>query len=232
MKLKAIRRSSLVNDVVERLREIIERGELLAGDRLPSESELVEQLGVSRTALREAVGRLETIGVLKVERGRGMFVGDRSSLTSCAKLVRSAMAVSPKELLKYLEFRSAIEYYAVRHVAQSATRVQSDELAELCDQIDRQEHDDVEAIHRDLRFHLRLVELTGNELMRNVMEVIQEFAVASMVQTTPRPRDRRESRQRHLAIVKAIQSRDPAAAEAAMRKHMARTRARLEELIA
>lgn len=228
MKLRAIPRSSLVDEVVERLRDIIEQGELAAGDRLPSETELVQQLGVSRTVLREAVGRLETIGVLSVQRGRGMFVGDRSSLTNCVQLVRSAMAISPKELLKFLELRSAIEFYAARQVAVAAGDDEIAELEELCDRIDRPEGDDVEAMQRDLEFHLKLAELTGNELIRNVMQVIQEFALAGMVYTTPKPRDREESHDRHRAIVDAIRAHDPEAAERAMRRHMDRTRSRLE----
>jgi len=228
VKLKSLTRSSLVDEVVEQLQGIIERGSLAAGQRLPTESELAAQLGVSRTVLREAVGRLETIGVVRVERGRGMFVGDRSGLNGCVQLVRSALAISPRELLTFLEFRWAIEVHAARRAAEQATDEQIAELESLAARIDEGDHDDVEAMRRDLEFHLRLVELTGNELMRTVMEIIQQFALAGMVQTTPTPRDRDESRQRHVSIVRAIAARDPQRAEQAMHEHMERTRERLQ----
>jgi GntR family transcriptional repressor for pyruvate dehydrogenase complex len=227
--LQSVPRSSLVEAVEDRLRHVVEQGQLQPGDRLPTESELAVQLGVSRTVLREAVGRLETIGVLTVRRGRGTFVGDRSSLKNCVKLVTSAMAISPKELLKFLELRSAIEYYAVRKAAETASDEQVAELQAACHGIDAEGHDDLEAMHRDLGFHLKLVEFTGNELMHNVMEVIQRFALAGMVQTTPTPRDRADSRCRHGAIVAAIRAHNPVAAEDAMRAHMNGTRRRLEQ---
>lgn len=232
MKLKTLARSSLVDEVVEQIRGIIERGSMAAGARLPSESVLAAQLGVSRTVLREAVGRLETIGVVRVERGRGMFVGDRSALNGCVQMVRSALAISPRELLTFLEFRWAIEVHAARRAAEKATPEQVAELEALAVGIDHGDHDDMEAMRRDLAFHLRLVELTGNELMRTVMEIIQQFALAGMVQTTPSPRDREESHARHLSIVRAIATRDPRLAEQAMHEHMERTRERLQARLA
>lgn len=203
-----------------------------AGQRLPSESVLAAQLGVSRTVLREAVGRLEAIGVVRVERGRGMFVGDRSGLNGCVQMVRSALAISPRELLTFLEFRWAIEVHAARRAAETATPEQIAELGALAARIDEGNHDDIEAMRRDLAFHLRLVELTGNELMRTVMEVIQQFALAGMVQTTPTPRDRHVSHDRHLSIVRAIATRDPQLAEQAMHEHMEHTRERLRARLA
>lgn len=230
VKLPAIARDSLVDVAVQRIRMLVEQGGFAAGSRLPGEQDLASQLGVSRTVLREAISRLETIGVLTVQRGRGTFVGDRSSLHNCAKLVRSAMAISPKETSKFAEFRSALECHAARRAAERATPQDVDELQELCDRIDAPGLDDLEAMRRDFRFHLRLVEISGNELMASVLQVLQEFVLVGMMQTTPSPRDREESRQRHAAIVRAIRERDPAAAEDAMRDHMQTTLGLLEKL--
>ncbi len=230
MTVQAIPRSSLVDAVVEQIRDIIEQGELAAGDRLPTESSLAKQLGVSRTVLREAIGRLETIGVLSVRRGLGMYVGDRSSLNSCVKLVRSAMAISPKELSQFTEFRQALECYCVRRAAELASPGDVEELAELCRRIDREGENYLESMRWDFRFHLKIVEISGNPLLLQVMEVIQEFALAGMAKTTPRPRDRVESHRRHMAIVDAIRSGDPARAESSMRQHMHETLSRLRDL--
>ena len=64
MRVEPITRTSLVDVVIERIRQVIDEGGMTSGDRLPSESELVESLQVSRTVLREAIGRLETMGLL------------------------------------------------------------------------------------------------------------------------------------------------------------------------
>jgi GntR family transcriptional repressor for pyruvate dehydrogenase complex len=230
LKISPVGRQSLVDTVVERIREVIEQGPLKPGDRLPTEAELTEQLGVSRTVVREAVSQLETLGLLSVQRGRGMFVGNGSSLSSCVKMLRTALALSPKELVQFTEFRKAIECYAARRAAERATPEDLAELERLCDAMDREGREDLEAMQLDFQFHRKIMALTGNPLMGSVLEVVQEFVLAAMVKTTPQPRDREQSHRRHLSIVRAIRSGDPDAAEKAMEAHMERTLSLLEEM--
>jgi GntR family transcriptional repressor for pyruvate dehydrogenase complex len=220
VKIKPLARTSLVDGVVEQIRSVIDQGQLKAGDRLPSESELVRQLCVSRPVLREAIGRLEAMGLVEVQRGRGMFVGGRGSLSNCVKLIRSAMAISPKELIQFYEFRRAVESYTARRAAEQATPADVAELEALYERMDREGQDYEEAIHTDFQFHLKLAEITGNELMRHAMEVIQGYVMAGMIQTTPYPRDRAASRREHVTILDAIRAKDPAAAERAMQAHI------------
>ncbi len=218
--IELVAQPSRVDTVALRIRELVESGNLSAGDRLPSEPELVGKLKVSRTVLREAISRLETIGLLSVVRGRGTFVGDRASLSLSAKLLRSALAISPRDLLKVAEFRRAMECYCARQAAKLATPAQVSQLQDLYEQMMACKSDMTEAMRLDFRFHLAIVAISGNELMRNVMEVLQEFILAGMVQTlnkngAPSPR-----RDQHLAILEAIRAGDPAAAEQAMTEHM------------
>jgi GntR family transcriptional repressor for pyruvate dehydrogenase complex len=227
--METLRRSSLVAEVVTLLRDVIESRGLAPGDRLPTEAELVASLEVSRPVLREAVSQLETLGLIRVRRGLGMFVGDRDSLAGCLKLVRSAMAITPRDLTQFADLRSALEHHGARRAAELATGDEVAELQALCDAMDRRDLPYDEAIRIDFAFHRRLVEITGNELMVNVMSVLQEFIVEAMLQTTPQPRDRSVSRRLHRAIVEAVRRGDPDAAERAMREHMEVTRARLEE---
>lgn len=220
MRVEPISRPSLVDVVIERIRQVIDEGGMSAGDRLPSESELVERLQVSRTVLREAIGRLETMGLLTVRRGRGMFVGDRSSLSNCAKLVRSAVSIAPRELIKITEFRQVLECYAARQAANLATAEDLEELQALLDQMDQPGLEYMEAIRHDFEFHRKLVEIAGNELMVNVLQVVRDFIIAAMIHTTPKPREREESHHFHSDILAGVRARDPDAAEKAMRRHM------------
>jgi GntR family transcriptional repressor for pyruvate dehydrogenase complex len=229
LKIRPVRRQSLVDTVVERIREVIEQGHLQAGDRLPTEAELGEQLGVSRTVVREAVSQLESLGLLSVQRGRGMFVGSGSNLAGCVKMLRTALALSPRELAQFTEFRKAMEGYAARRAAELATPEDVAELEALCDAVDREGRDDLEAMQLDFQFHRKLMAITRNALMCSVLEVVQEFVLAAMVQTTPKPRDRQQSHRRHLAIVRAVRAGNPDAAEKAMQAHMEHTVQMLEE---
>jgi GntR family transcriptional repressor for pyruvate dehydrogenase complex len=229
MQVSSVRQSSLVSAVVQRLRDFIEERGLTAGDRLPSEGELLGQLQVSRSVLREAVGRLETIGLIMVRRGQGMFVADPDSLSSCVNLVRSAMTISPRDLIQFSEFRTALECWAVRRAAELSRPEDVAELELLCEQMDRSDQSYAETIRYDFAFHRKIFEMTGNELMATIVSVLQQFIMAIMLQTTPRPRDRQRSRRLHLAIVNAIQLKDPQAAEKAMQNHMRWHRKRLTE---
>ena len=226
--MESIRRSSLVSEVVTLLREVIETQGLAPGDRLPTEAELVQSLEVSRPVLREAVSQLETLGLIQVRRGLGMFVGDRDSLAGCLKLVRTAVAVTPRDLTQLTELRAALESHGARRAAEMATDGDVAELEALCDEMDRRDLTDEEAIGIDFAFHRRLVEVTGNELILNVMTVLQQLVIETMLQTPPRPRDRRVSRRLHRAILEGVRQNDPEAAGRAVRDHMELTRTRLE----
>jgi GntR family transcriptional repressor for pyruvate dehydrogenase complex len=220
MNVEPIVRQSLADAVVDRLRGLIDKENLKAGDRLPGEMELVRQLQVSRPVLREALGKLATLGLVQIQRGRGIFVAERDNLASCAQLLRSAMTISPKDLLKYAEVRWGIECYAARRAAELATAEDLAELENLLEQMDQPGRHYMEALRFDLQFHRKLIDITGNEVIRNLMEVIHEFVRASMMHTTPKPRDRNWSRPLHRAILDAVRSANPDAAEAAMRAHM------------
>jgi GntR family transcriptional repressor for pyruvate dehydrogenase complex len=220
VKIQPVRRKSLVDTVVERIRALITEGQLGPGDRLPTESELIKQLEVSRTVLREAIGRLETMGLVAVRGSRGMYVGEPGGLLSCIKLMRSAMAISPRELVQFTEFRRAIECDAVRVAARRASASDLDELDLLCEEIHRRDLPYAQAFAIDLRFHRKLLALAGNELMQNVMDVVQEFVLASIQEGAPPRRDPDLTYDDHKAIVAAVRAGDPDAAEAAMRHHL------------
>ena len=229
MAIRSARKGSLVSTVVERLRQHIERTKLKSGDRLPTEADLLEQLGVSRTVLREAIGRLETIGLVTVRHGQGMFVGDPDTLAGCLNMLRSAITISPRDLTQFLEFRTALECYAARRAAELARPEQIARLEALCDLMEQPDVPYEEAIQDDFAFHLNLAEVTGNPLLVNILKVLQQFILAGMLQTTPNPRDRSVSRRLHRTILRAIKANDPEAAEDAMREHMRYTGERIAD---
>ncbi|MDB5336494.1 MAG: lldR [Planctomycetaceae bacterium] len=227
MQIKKIPRNSLVSTVVMRIREVIESRKLAAGDRLPSETELAEGLGVSRAVVREAVGRMEALGFVSVQAGRGMYVGDGDSLSSCVKLVSTAMAMSPKELHLLVEFRLALECQAARQAAKRATPQDLADLTAICKEL-KQAASHSDGIAVDFRFHRKIAEISGNSMIGRVMEVAHDFIVEAMARATSEPRNNTQIANLHLTILKAIKNRDPDAAEQAMRAHLERHARRLD----
>lgn len=230
MRLAAIERKNTVDLVVERIAEVIKNQRLAAGARLPGELQLVQQLKVSRPVLREALARLHSMGLVDVQRGRGTFVGSRESLGNCVRLLRSAVTVSPQELRSYAELRSAVEVQAVRQAAEHATAEDIAELQTYLERLDDQELAYAKALEIDFRFHRKLIEMSGNPMMINLMEVIYEFVLAQMARTTPSQRDNQLGRRLHQAILKAVREHDPDAADKAMRQHMQAVLVRLDGL--
>jgi GntR family transcriptional regulator, transcriptional repressor for pyruvate dehydrogenase complex len=229
MQLAAIERRTTVDLVVDRLARVIKDQKLTAGSRLPGEHELVEQLQVSRPVLREALARLQSLGLVDIQRGRGTFVGDTNSLANCVRLLQSAVTISPQELLLYAELRTAIEIQAARQAAEKATTEDIKILTALLKKLDDEELPYADVLEIDFRFHRKLIEIAGNVLMQNLLEVIYEFVLTQMVRTTPSQKDNQLGRRLHNAILKAIREHDPDAAESAMRKHMQAVIVRLEK---
>ena len=230
MKLKRIEQTSRVELAADRIRALIENGSFAPGTRIPSEPELAEKLGVSRPVLREAIGRLKSVGLLDVRHGSGTFVGTGDSLPASVKLLRTALAFSPRDLQTVAEFRRGIEQVAVRSAAVKATPEQIAELKKLCEDMDRYEVNSLESMRIDYQFHQKIVDICGNALMSNVMSVLFEFMVGGMVQTI-KPMKIGTRGQGHRPILDAIEMHDPDAAENAMREHMNLLDQRLKEVL-
>lgn len=220
MQVEAIERRTTADLVVERITDVIKDQGLRAGERLPGEHELVEQLKVSRPVLREALARLQSMGLVDIQRGRGTFVGDRTSLANCVRLLRTAVTISPQELQSYAELRAAIEVQAVRQAAELATESNVVELDAILKQLGDNHLSYAESLQLDFCFHRKLIEIAANPLMQNMIEVIYEFVLAQMVRTTPSPRENELGRKLHRKILAAIVDHDAEAAERAMREHM------------
>jgi GntR family transcriptional repressor for pyruvate dehydrogenase complex len=229
LQLKPIPRRSSVDQVVERIRDVITEQKIAAGERLPGELELVEQLQVSRPVLREALARLQGLGLIEIQRGNGTFVASRDRLANCVQLLRTAVTLAPRELLSYAELRAAVEVQAVRQAAERATDEDVSELKRMLKELNSVDLPYEELLEIDFRFHRRILQAAGNELMQNLMEVIYEFVVTQMAQTTPSPRENKLGRRLHREIVTAIAAHDPDAAERAMREHMEAVLSRLRQ---
>jgi GntR family transcriptional repressor for pyruvate dehydrogenase complex len=230
MVFQAVGRSvSLVDTVVSQVQRLIAEGHLEAGDRLPREDELVEKFGVSRTVLREALGRLEATGLVTIQRGRGMFVAESDDVTRCARFMRNAMTLTSKDLAQFVEFRRVIEIQAARRAAERARPEDLEELDRLCVEMNRPGLEFEASVRLDFQFHLKIVEIGGNELMHSALSIIQEFIMTAMARSTPNPRDYDNSRKVHQQLARAIRTGDPDVAEKAARAHMDLSEGSLKE---
>ena len=209
----------LYNEVVEKIKAMIQRGELKAGDRLPPERTLAETFKVSRNCLRQAIQALAERKLLESRRGDGTYV--------CApdeSVVIDSLTVpiqSQKELLReILEFRTLMEPQVAMLAAKNITREELDRLKIiLCDQ-ERRLLAGAEDAELDAAFHRGLTAASKNRIIRQVMDTVSDILDESRAESLWSETRKRVSIVGHLRIIDALESRDPHMAFDAMKEHL------------
>jgi GntR family transcriptional regulator, transcriptional repressor for pyruvate dehydrogenase complex len=216
------RDGSLVEVATEAISSRILHGELAAGDRLPTERELVEQLGVSRTVLREALSSLEALGLLETRGTRGRWVAAGGSSERSRTLVGAWLHQHAREILEVDEIRSVLEAHAIRAMSKwDAIDAAGEAGASLRAQTEALERGDaVAAAEGDAAFHRTLGSYTQNEALRTLMQGLIDasrkhaYAVYSLPETAAGSLDQ------HRLIVEALAASDVEKAAHLAQEHM------------
>jgi GntR family transcriptional regulator, transcriptional repressor for pyruvate dehydrogenase complex len=221
---------SLADRVAEVLSDEITSGRLSPGDRLPSEVQLVEQLGVSRTVVREAVSRLRNAGLVEPRQGAGVFV----LAPRVQPLDLSVEAQRTKaSVLQIVEVRQAIEGEAAALAATRATPEDIHRIRAALDAIDADVRAGGDGVDADLAFHQSVGEATGNPVLAETLRYIGSL-MRNGIRVTRANEARRadftaQVRREHQVLVDAIEERDPEAARAGARQHMEHAAERLQQ---
>ena len=216
-----LRRESAAAEAARLVQDKILSGELRAGQRLPSERELSEALGVSRPTVREALRSLVAMNILDSRHGSGTFVSDLEPTTLAAPL-RFAMALSPVTVTELFEARLVVEPELAALAATRATADQRDHLEE-CVRLARESRGDPAAlVELDLRLHHLIAQAAHSSLLSQMLETIGALARASRTATARVPGVAQQTIEEHEAIAAAIVAADPSGARQAMADHLRR----------
>lgn len=212
------REPRLSDKVAEMMLETILSNRLNVGDRLPSERELGEQFGVSRTVVREAVRALVAKGVIEVRSGSGLRV---AAVNSAA--VRESMSLFLRggeiDFEKVHEVRSLLEVHIAGLAAERATSEDVAKLREIHAQMVRDADDVESAAQDDLEFHRRIALSTHNELFLVLMDSVGS-ALIDIRRANLGSGSTPGTIAQHEAILAAIAARDAALAKSAMATHL------------
>jgi GntR family transcriptional regulator, transcriptional repressor for pyruvate dehydrogenase complex len=220
----------LVDELVERLKERILSGESVPGQKLPAESSLTSEFGVSRTVVREAVSRLQAAGLVETFQGRGSFV---LSVPEATDRFALGAVRSHRDVLALLDFRIGVESEAAGLAAGRRTEHQLKAIGRALDDFRRIGDDPSRSVEADFAFHLKVAAASGNRFYSELIGSLGPMMI--MLPRTRLDPSYEMSDATHVARVvlehenihDAIARSDPEAARAAARVHLSNTRHRL-----
>ncbi|MEA4883310.1 MAG: FadR/GntR family transcriptional regulator [Clostridia bacterium] len=214
-----IRRVKLSDGIVEHIKSLIMAGRLKPGDKLPPERDFAATLGVSRTALREAVRTLSLMGLLDARQGEGTFVSGLVA-SSFMKPLSPMLAMGSIDILELVEARRIIESKAV---SLCALRASEGELADISALVDEMQLSISYIEHfnqLDLDFHMAVSRGSHNSVLVATLEAIRDALYEQVrgVQSLPGASDRALGY--HYQITAALVDRDSERAEREMAEHL------------
>ena len=222
----------LGDDLYESLSSMIQRRQIAVGERLPPETELARQFGVSRPTVRETLARLRDEGLIASRRGSGSYVTEPSGVPTPSTGVLFRQIDSFDEIRKCYEFRQAIEGEASYLAAQRCVPTDMAVLQGAIDQLQRAIDDRSIGREADFAFHLAIARASGNSWFASALD-----AMRTQIETTieiartlslAKPDTHLQAVQaEHVRVFDAICRQDPEAARQAMRDHLRSTQERI-----
>ena len=214
-----IDRSGITELVVQRIKELLTKGELKAGSRLPPERELAERFHISRPSLRTALKALSVMGIIRAKPGSGTYIAE--SLPE--------IFTAPMQFLTLINQTSAEELFEARQIIEAglaglaAERATPDDLRRLAEEIEgmRRSMDDPDIFFsHDIRFHKAMADAANNPLMSRVMDTIADLLYQFRRESASHRGHFEGAIRGHERILQAISRRDPVAAKEMLSRHL------------
>ena len=219
--LPNLKQGNLVDRVFETLRDNILSGQFTEGERLQNQETLGEQLGVSRTVIREALNKLALLGLVDVRQGSGTFVRAPRAGEVFSPALEVLMA--NKESIQEL---TEVRYYLEKTIARlAAKRANEEVILKLRECVTNMEEcvvmgDTAGYAVQDLAFHMALADASGNTVLAHILEVVRESMLRFMKDFTQIPEAPKTALEHHAAIVDAVARHDTRGAEHHMQEHI------------
>lgn len=221
---KVVRTSRLYEQIVQQIEESVLNGSLKPGDQLPAERDLAQRLGVSRTAVREAVKTLREKGLVEAYSGRGTFITNGTS-QAARQSFDLMVKIGQQEGSPHLaELRLILEPGIAAIAAERAEEEDLSAMREAVAVMDRSQKDPDPFIEADLDFHLALAEAAANPLILSLIDSIVGLLREQRLRIFNVAGGPQRGQFHHKRILAAVESRDPEMAREAMRAHLEQVR--------
>ena len=216
--VKPLREPALNRAVQERVKNYITANHLAPGDPLPPEKQLAAALGISRGSVREAIKALESLGIIEVRHGTGVFVRG-FNFDSILDLLTFGLSFDPTKISEILQIRKWLETAAIGEVCERITAEQIQAITQILEQWDQRIANDESTADEDRAFHRALYQVIGNESLTALIDIF--LVVYHSVNVTKITKDAHPTTtiQDHRDILDAIKKRNASLARERIQDH-------------
>ena len=219
MDIKPIKKVNVAEQVFEQLKDMLVKGVWKQGEKIPSENELAENFCVSRITVRQALQKLNVIGLIDTRLGEGSFVKEVEPGDNMNALI-PAILMSKDRILQVLEFREIIEVESAKLAAERADEKDIKELKQIWKRMKDSEGNPIEFGAADLDFHMKVGHLTKNDLIMKTQGILHSTLQETMDDIVEKTGYASGIRY-HEKIIKAIEQQDANLAAVIMKEHLA-----------
>ena len=213
------RRESVSNELTRKLVDhLVTDGRLKPGDRLPSERQLADALGIGRSAVRDALRSLSLLGLIEVRQGSGSYVKEPDS-ELLPQIIEWGMLLGERNVMDLVEARSHIET-AVASLA--AERKSSDDLKAIRQHLDAMSSatNTSEFVEADVAFHIALAQAAGNSVFLDIITSVQSLLRVWITRVIDAGDSTDAFHREHFFVFEAISVGDADGARVFMQRHM------------
>ena len=223
--MRPVARTSLSDEIVSQIIDLISRDVLKPGERLPSERELCKQFGVGRSSVREALRGLSVMGILDGRVGDGTFVSDNNE-KYLENAVQWSLLLDRKKIQDLIETRLVLESQTAFLAAQRASSENINEIERMLQGMKASIQKPEKYLEFDVQFHLTIAQATQNSILYNLLNMtrsyLQTWIKGSLDEpSAPKVEQRAKlSVREHQKILQPLRKGDANETQQAMRQHI------------
>lgn len=217
----SLKRNTISTDIAELITNLILRGEIKPGDKLPTEVEFTQQLGIGRNSFREAVKMLTFVGILEIRRGEGTFVSKKLSSPIINPLLMS-LVFEEKTAEELIQLRLLLDIAVISTIINNLTEEGVTQLEDANDAMlavaKNPDYDKDLLLNLDIQFHKVYHSLTRNRLLVKIYETIYMLFLSSVKESLNN--DPEFAYNSHKGLIEALKEKDPAKVENNLRESL------------
>lgn len=214
-----VERTTLHEQIVQKIKAMIEDGTLKPGDSLPSERELARDMEVSRIPIREALKMLEFMGVIEIRHGRAAVVRGLGQ-AAMLETINLVLESGPNELYELNQARMVLEVGAVKLACENRTNSDIARMTEILNRMETEIANECSVVDTSMEFHMAIMRATKNKILCSFMMLFRDLLRESRLISLSRPERPVEALREHRAMLQAVIDRDSALAASLMEMHI------------